>query len=86
MKKNEIVVGGVYTNQKGAVRKVIGMGPEFKLYGGQEDEECLQYELLKGKRYPYSKGTSAPGNQINNCTVTAFASWAKERTHIGQPA
>jgi len=86
MKKSEIAVGGVYTNKKGAVRKVIGMGPEFKLYDGQEDEECLQYELLKGKKNPYSKGTSESGNQIQNCTVTAFASWAKERTDIGQPA
>lgn len=84
MKKSEIVVGGVYSNKKGAVRKVIGMGPEFKLYEGQEDEECLQYELLKGKKYPYSKGTSESGNQINNCTVTAFASWVKERTDIGK--
>jgi len=86
MKKSEIVVGGIYTDQKGAVRKVIGMGPEFKLYDGQEDDECLQYEQLEGRKYPYSKGISESGNQINNCTVTAFASWAKERTDTGQPA
>ncbi|MBM4206811.1 MAG: hypothetical protein FJ190_01935 [Gammaproteobacteria bacterium] len=86
MKKSEIVVGGIYTNKKGAVRKVIGMGPEFKLYDGQEDGECLQYELLDGRKYPYPKGISESGNQIQNCTVTSFASWAKERTDIGQPA
>jgi hypothetical protein len=85
MKKSEIVIGGVYANKKGAVRKVIGMGPEFKLEEGQEDGECLQYEILQGKHFPYAKGLSESGNQINNCTLTAFASWAKERTDIGQP-
>jgi hypothetical protein len=80
MKKSEINIGGVYINKKGAVRKVIGMGPEFRTCDGQKDEECLQYEQLQGRRYPYAKGTSESGNQINNCTVTAFGSWAKERT------
>lgn len=85
MKKCEIVVGGIYSNKKGAVRKVIGMGQEFKLYDSQEDEECLQYEQLEGRKYAYAKGVSESGNQINNCTVTAFANWAKERTDVGQP-
>jgi hypothetical protein len=56
MKKNEIVIGGVYTNKKGSVRKVIGMGPEFKSHEFQENEECLQYEILQGKHYPYARG------------------------------
>ncbi len=86
MKRSEIVVGGIYTNQKGAVRKVIGMGSEFKLYESQEDGECLQYEQLEGRKYPYAKGINESGNQINNCTVTAFANWAKEQTDIGQSA
>jgi len=71
MKKSEIVIGGVYTNKKGAVRKVIAMKPEYKLYDSQGNEECLQYELLKGKKYPYAKGKNESGNQINNCTLTA---------------
>lgn len=72
MKKSDIQIGKTYSNGRGRIRKVIDFGPQYKLYGGQESEDCLLYEIvsdgsknnrLVGKRYPM--------------TLASFASWAK---------
>ncbi len=44
MKRAEIAIGETYTNDKGRFRKVTAAGPEFVLYPGQEDADCLKYE------------------------------------------
>ena len=35
MKKSEIKIGHIYSNGKGRLRKVIDIGPQYKLYDGQ---------------------------------------------------
>jgi hypothetical protein len=69
----EIEIGGVYADGKGGEREVIGIGPEFKLYGSQENEDCLRYKLTAKKRGPYPVGSE------RNCTTVAFRSWCKKR-------
>lgn len=71
MKKTTIELGKCYTDGKGAIRKVIGMGPQFKSFLSQEDTDCVRYKLLAKKRGPHAV------NSENNTTRTAFAAWAK---------
>ena len=74
MKKSEVMVGGVYSNGKGRVRKVIAEGPEYVLYDGQTETDNLRYEIINDG----SKKNRTAGEQ-GNITRTAFASWAKEK-------
>lgn len=69
MKKSDIVLGGMYSNGKGRTRKVIGMGPLFKLYPSQESINCLRYESVGGPKR----------EDRGNMTIESFATWAKER-------
>lgn len=73
MKKNEIKIGGVYSNGKGRIRKVVDFGPQYKLYDAQECTENLRYEIVNDG----SKKNRTAGEQAN-MTVAAFAAWAKE--------
>lgn len=79
MHKADIVVGGVYSDGKKGIRRVVDEGPQYKLYGSQETEDCLLYELLSGRRSDGERGKSEAGNPLYHCTRTAFAAWAKER-------
>ena len=74
MRKSEIKIGGVYSNGKGRIRKVIGIGPQYKFYEGQECIENLRYEIVNDG----SKKNLTAGEQCN-MTVASFASWAKEQ-------
>lgn len=74
MKKNEIEIGASYSNGKGRIRKVIDMGPQYKLYDGQVCTENLRYEII----YDGSKSNRTAGEQ-GNMTVASFAAWVKER-------
>lgn len=71
MKKGQIHVGKTYHNGKQgrfyAERKVIAAGPEYILYSGQEDLDCLRYLQVKGN----NQGV------CSNTTRTSFANWAK---------
>jgi len=79
MKKSLIAVGGIYTNEKGRFRQVIGAGAEFRIYGGQEDCDCVGYLSWR----------IAPGGEVvevsppvgtwfsHRSTLRSFASWAK---------
>ena len=73
MKKNEIQIGASYTNGKGRIRKVIGIGPQYKFYDGQVCTENLRYEVVNDG----SKNNRTAGGQ-GNMTVASFAAWAKE--------
>lgn len=75
MKKSDLQVGVVIHNGKSgrfyAERKIIGAGPEFVLYPGQEDKDCLQYiEVNRG-------GKPVTGAEPRNITRTALAAWGK---------
>lgn len=74
MKKNEIKVGGVYSNGNGRIRKVIDFGPQYKLYDAQECTENLRYEIVNDG----SKKNLTAGEQCN-MTIASFAAWAKEQ-------
>lgn len=74
MKKNEIIIGGTYSNRKGRIRKVIAEGTEYVLYDGQSSKDNLQYEVINdGTKKNRTSG------EHHNMTRQAFATWAKER-------
>lgn len=72
MKRSEIKIGKSYSNGRGRVRKVVGVGPQYKLYSGQADGECLCYEIVKDG----SKKNLTAGKRYN-MTISSFATWAK---------
>lgn len=74
MKRTEIIVGKVYCNSKGTLRKVLsfqkGRGKSFGTagwLGGSPTGDNLSYEIIEGR----GKG------QTNVMTVSKFATWAK---------
>lgn len=73
MKKSEIKVGCVYSNGRGRARRVVDIGPQYKLYDGQESTENLRYEIVRD-----GSKTNRTAGQQQNMTLAAFASWAKE--------
>lgn len=75
MKKSEIKIGGLYSNDRGRVRKVVDIGPQYILYDGQRNEENLCYEIVQDG----TNNNRMAGKQCN-MTVIAFAAWAKEPT------
>ncbi|MGX9980754.1 hypothetical protein [Methylobacterium fujisawaense] len=83
MKRSEISAGGIYSNGKQgrhrAVRRVLDMGPQYKLYSSQEDTDCLSYAIVEGRREHLDHGTTPGGQQIKYSTTASFAAWAKER-------
>lgn len=50
MKKSEIKIGHIYSNGKGRLRKVIDIGPQYKLYDGQRCDENMRYEGKQGEQ------------------------------------
>ena len=75
MKKSEIVVGGVYSNRKGGVRKVVDIG-DHPLYSGQSDRDDVLYEFVND----WTKNNRAAGLHGVR-TRSSFALWAKERVY-----
>lgn len=73
MRQKDIFVGGVYSNGNGRVRKVIGIGPEYKFYESAQSKLGVRYEVIRDG----SKGNSTAGSQFN-MSLPSFASWAKE--------
>lgn len=74
MKKSDIVVGGVYSNGKGRVRKVIAEGDFRRNAVCLYDPDYVRYEIIADGL----KGGSEIGKKID-MTRNAFARWAKER-------
>ena len=75
MKKSEIKIGGIYTNGKGRVRRVLDRTNDgkYRLYDGQSETDCLLYSILNdGTKANRLCGTTGV------MTVSSFASWAKE--------
>lgn len=73
MNKSEIVIGGVYSNGKGRIRKVADIG-DYPLYTGQNDRDDVLYEIVNDG----TKANKTAGRKKRQ-TRTSFASWAKER-------
>lgn len=73
MKKRDIKVGGLYSNGKGKLRKVIAMGSEYKLHENQSCWDNLQYKVVRDG----TNGNKSVGGK-KNCTVESFAKWSKE--------
>ena len=71
MKKSEIKLGSIYSDGKGNVREIVGVGP-YLLYPGQENTDCVRYKLVAKRLGPYPVGAE------RNCTRQSFATWAKE--------
>ena len=74
MKTREIVVGGVYSNGKGRVRKVIAEGDFRWNAASLYDPDYVRYEIIADGR----KVGSEVGKKID-MTRNGFAKWAKER-------
>ena len=74
MKVSDIRLGASYSNGKGRIRKVIHMGPQYKLYDAQMCTENLRYVVV-------SDGTkkNRTAGEESNMTVASFARWAKEQ-------
>jgi hypothetical protein len=71
MKKTDIQINKKYTDNKGNVREVIGVGSDFKLYNTQQNDDCVRYRVVAKKKGP---------NMIGDCcnsTRISFANWAK---------
>lgn len=73
MKKSDIKIGRSYSNGKGKIRRVVDIGPQYKLYDLQECCENLRYEIVSDG----TKNNRAAGEQ-HNMTIAAFASWCRE--------
>lgn len=73
MKKSEIKIGCTYSNGRGRERKVIDIGPQYKLYDGQESADNLRYEVVKD-----GSARNRTAGMQHNMTLAAFAAWAKE--------
>ena len=70
MKKSQISKGRFYSDGKLGFREVLDEGPQYKLYEGVEDNDCLRYRCL------HAKATSDIGLEANS-TRASFAAWAK---------
>lgn len=76
MKASEINVGDLLINDRGKVRQVVGIGPEWKSYPDQATEVCAGYRAVRqNKRGQWVEDRKASGR----CTVESMASWAKAR-------
>jgi len=72
VKKGESVIGGVYSDGKKRLRRVVAEGAQFA-YEGQTDTDCVQYEILAGKRPAYRFDLSPAGNPLQQATRASFA-------------
>ena len=71
MKKSEIKLRKTYTDKKGGVREVVGIGP-YVLHEGQADTNCVYYKVVAKRFGPHPVGCE------RGCTLTSFAAWAKK--------
>ncbi|CAB3754241.1 hypothetical protein [Paraburkholderia humisilvae] len=86
MKQQDIKIGYVYTDGKAGLRRVTAAGPEYKLYDGQEETDCLQYEIVASAVAGsiVERGRSAAGKPLANSTRQSFAAWAKAAVPVDQ--
>lgn len=72
MKVKDIEIGGVYSNGKGRVRKVIDRGFRSTFYSMGITKDIVDYEIINDG----TKKNRTAGN-YSDMTAQAFATWAK---------
>jgi len=77
MTKDRIMAHKQYTDGKGNVREVLALGPQYRLYDGQAEDDNLRYKVLAKRRGPYRLG------EERNSTRASFAAWAKCEFKLG---
>lgn len=77
MKRANLKAGTLYTNGKGAQRRLLDFGPQYKLYAEQADDDCLAYSIVQGPLQTTWQGKTDAGEQIQHATAKSFAQWAK---------
>lgn len=89
MNKNALQVGVVYVGNPGYFRMVTATGPQFLLYPGQEDHDCLEYVgvTLRGKKMStpmmaptWNKSRKSPHH--HHSTRSSFAGWAAREATV----
>lgn len=63
---------------------MVDIGPQYKLYEGQEDTDCVLYEMIQGRTTMTPRGMSENGNPLFHTTRASFAAWAKKRIDQGE--
>jgi hypothetical protein len=71
MRRQQIQLNRSYTDGKGNVRLVIGVGEQYKLYPHQQNCDNLRYRVVKKWRGPRMVGDEC------NSTRISFAKWAQ---------
>lgn len=98
MKRADIEVGKHYTDGKGRIRKITGAGALFRLYNGQIDADCLEYEQwdplrkrgkilgMRRRIKPTYLGSTRKDSGRLHITRSSFASWAKREATVEEIA
>jgi hypothetical protein len=74
VKKADIKINKVYTDNKGTEKCVMDIGPQYTLLPGQEDTDCLRYFHTVKKGVVTKQCNS---DHTFNTTRESFAKWAK---------
>lgn len=81
MKRSEIQVGKVYTNNCRGFREVTAEGPEFTVLVRQEDTDCIEYRGWhsgqNGLKVCHTKACYQTSTTLFRMTCARFADWAK---------
>lgn len=78
MKRDDIKVGKVYTNDNRRFRMIVGEGRRFTLYEGQLESDCVGFLAARVGRDGVEwmdDGARFIGHP--RCTRRSFATWAK---------
>lgn len=84
MRKEDIVIGGIYTDGKKGIRRVVDIGPQYKLYEGQEDTDCV---LSKISARRAAGVQTIPATAVtSNPKPTVLIAWPSSRPGRGWKA
>lgn len=78
VRKQDIVKGGIYWDGKLGVRKILGIGPEYRKYLHRADRDCVQFQILSDSRHGVRTSRFEEAS-IRESARQSFASWAKCR-------
>lgn len=77
MKRSDLREGVTYSDGKKGLRRIMAFGPEYTLYSHQENQDCLLYAVVAGKRPSLPRGMTKTGEFLMHSTAVSFAAWAK---------
>lgn len=78
VRKQDIVKGGIYWDGNMGVRKILGVGPEYRKYLHRADRDCVQFQILSDSRHGVRTSRFEEAS-IRESARQSFASWAKSR-------